>query len=135
MQTSGQWIHTCWDEFSYANVLRREGLAERGNLFIPPPVNDIIFAEGLYTILNDNLGLILDQFEEVTIEDPNCLASISAIIRDFSKNNYSKKRIVRKKIGQMIAPVYQEITAEIEADVLTRAFFIRLGLFWGIPQP
>jgi len=88
-QMAGQWIFCHWEELYYVEVERQPGLVKEGVLFIPPPVNDVTFRDGLWDEMNRKFGTLCDQYEEEII-DSKTLQEMASMILDFVRCHYEQ---------------------------------------------
>jgi hypothetical protein len=88
-QGTGNWIGCYWEEHSdkLGQIMPQADLVAEGILFIPPPVEDITFHDGLWDELNRALGTMFDSFEEERVQ-PTILREMAHIISSFSRRHY-----------------------------------------------
>lgn len=112
---TGRWICCYWEEkfFQLDIMPRQEGFVSSGILYIPPPVEDITFHDGLWSELNYKLGTLFDVAEEEDVS-PDLLPQMDSIIANFVKQHYSGATGMRVvQVGLETAPQPRLVIAQM----------------------
>lgn len=114
---TGRWVYCYWQEKyeSLDELPRQAGLVSPGVLMLPPPVEDLAQAEGLWTALNEELGILIDVAEEEELPVDRLVDAASIVSEFASRVRAAGSRAYRSVAGQQLAPDPGLIVAELPA--------------------
>lgn len=120
-------VLTAWEEKFASVELSGDsaGLVEPGVYLLPAPVGDITLADGLWDVLNRELGTSFEAFEEEDVPAP-IAARMAELVERFIASHYSAgDRVRRVYAGRRIRPTEEILTAAMprsELSLLLRGF-------------
>ena len=98
----GEWWGLFCREDMYDSLFelpRIPGNSADGVFFLPPPVLELTFDEGLWSEINDQTGLLFDLGEEEEI-DPHISKKIVQSIQSLANNYEGSDLVVSRVVGQ-----------------------------------
>ncbi len=118
---SGRWICCYWQERyeELGRLPRQAGLVSRGVLMLPPPVEDLTIAEGLWTELNEKVGTLFDVAEEEDIPPYRLAAAAQVVSRFVDRIRARGSDLHTAEVGQQITPQSRLLIAEFPASELS----------------
>lgn len=114
---TGRWICCYWQEKYEAlgGLPRLAGLVSPGVLMLPPPVEDLAQAEGLWEALNEGLGTLIDVAEEEDLPVGRLVDAASIVSEFAGRVRTAGARSYSSVAGQQVIPGPGPIVAELPA--------------------
>ena len=97
------------------------GTIRPGVLYVPPPVGDLLAIEGIWDEANRELGTMLDEHEEESLQPEQ--ARRLAELMSQRESQYRKRpadEVLRRAVADVVAPVQSTVWAEITVKDVTR---------------
>lgn len=114
---TGRWACCYWQEkFDLlAGLPCKVGLVSPGVLMLPPPVEDLAQAEGLWDSLNEELGTLIDVAEEEELPVDRLIIA-AAIVETFAGRARNVGFRLHKESGRQLAPEPGPLVATLSAS-------------------
>ena len=123
----GKWWGIFYREDMFGRLLelpRIPGNSADGVFFLPPPVLELAFDEGLWSEINDQTGLMFDLAEEEEI-DPYISKKIVKNIKHLAKKFEGSDSVISRVVGQSNG---KDIVASMVAEDFSK-WLIELASF------
>jgi len=116
-QGTGRWACCYWQERceELGGLPRRAGLVSPGVLMLPPPVEDLAQAVGLWRALNEELGTLIDVAEEEDLPVDGLALAALVVARFASQVSVAGSRLYKEVVGYRLTPEPGPVVAALTA--------------------
>ena len=114
-QGTNRWLLCYWQErCELLDALPcQAGIVSKGVLMLPPPVEDLAEAKGLWKELNQGLGTLIDVAEKEDLLVDRLLSAVSIIVRFVDRVRTTEPYYCRATVAQRVVPDPTPLVAEL----------------------